>query len=124
MTGSASLRLLIVVGGHGAFVAAFRNRAEIVPAHVNRQPPKPAARPFSAGSIRSAAVAMVASPSVEWMVYANPSQGVKRLDGRYTGAEWGRVGNGPCKDARLAPESRLPRVRGPAYYPSGLFMGP
>jgi hypothetical protein len=25
-----SLRLLIVVGGHGAFVAAFRNRAEIV----------------------------------------------------------------------------------------------
>jgi hypothetical protein len=28
------LRLLIVVGGHGAFVAAFRNRAEIVRAHV------------------------------------------------------------------------------------------
>jgi hypothetical protein len=24
------LRLLIVVGGHGTFVAAFRNRAEIV----------------------------------------------------------------------------------------------
>ena len=33
-----SLRLLIVVGGHGAFVAAFRNRAEIVLADVNRQP--------------------------------------------------------------------------------------
>ena len=25
-----SLRLLVEVGGHGAFVAAFRNRAEIV----------------------------------------------------------------------------------------------
>jgi hypothetical protein len=25
-----SLRLLIVVGGHGAVVAAFRNRAEII----------------------------------------------------------------------------------------------
>ena len=35
-----SLRLLIVVGGHGAFVAAFRNRAEIVFAHFNRQSPK------------------------------------------------------------------------------------
>ena len=26
----------IVAGGHGAFVAAFRNRVEIVLAHVNR----------------------------------------------------------------------------------------
>ena len=38
-----SLRLLVEVGGHGAFVAAFRNRAEIVLAHVNRQSPKSAA---------------------------------------------------------------------------------
>jgi hypothetical protein len=30
------LRLLIVIGGHGAFVAAFRNRAEIVLAHLKR----------------------------------------------------------------------------------------
>jgi hypothetical protein len=44
------LRLLIVVGGHGAFVAAFRKRAEIVLAHVNRQSPKSAARPFPQGS--------------------------------------------------------------------------
>jgi hypothetical protein len=41
-----SLRLLIVVGGHGAFVAAFRNHPEIVRAHANRESPKPAARPF------------------------------------------------------------------------------
>ena len=32
-----SLRLLVDVGGHGAFVAAFRNRAEIVLAYLNRQ---------------------------------------------------------------------------------------
>jgi hypothetical protein len=32
------LRLLVVVGGHGAFVSAFRNRAQIVLADVNRQP--------------------------------------------------------------------------------------
>jgi hypothetical protein len=44
------LCLLIVVGGHGAFVAAFRNRAEIVLAHVNRQSPKSAASPFPVGS--------------------------------------------------------------------------
>ena len=37
------LRLPVVAGGHGAFVAAFRNRAEIVRAHVNRQSPKSAA---------------------------------------------------------------------------------
>jgi hypothetical protein len=37
------LRLLILVGGHGAFVAAFSNRAEIVLAHLNRQSPKSAA---------------------------------------------------------------------------------
>jgi hypothetical protein len=57
--------------------------------------------------IRSAAVAMVASPSVEWMVHANPSQGVNGLTGaiRGTGSKWGRVANGPCKDAQLAPES-------------------
>jgi hypothetical protein len=36
-----SLRLLIVVGACGAFVAPFRNRAEIVLAHVNRQSPRP-----------------------------------------------------------------------------------
>jgi hypothetical protein len=33
-----------------AFVAALRNRAEIVLAHVNRQSPKSAARPFPVGS--------------------------------------------------------------------------
>jgi hypothetical protein len=38
-----SLRLLVVIGGHGAFVAAFRNRAEIVVAYLNRQSPKSAA---------------------------------------------------------------------------------
>jgi hypothetical protein len=43
------LRLLIVAGGHGAFVAAFRNRAEIVLAHVNRQSPKSAAQPVPGG---------------------------------------------------------------------------
>jgi hypothetical protein len=37
------LRLLVVVGGHGAFVAAFGNRAEIVLAHLKRQSPKSAA---------------------------------------------------------------------------------
>jgi Phage integrase family len=52
------LRLLIVAGGHGAFVAAFGNRAEIVLAHVNRQPPNSAALPTL---IRSADVAMAVS---------------------------------------------------------------
>jgi ABC-type proline/glycine betaine transport system permease subunit len=37
-----SLRLLVEFGGHGAFVAAFGNRAEIVLAHVNRQSPESA----------------------------------------------------------------------------------
>jgi hypothetical protein len=45
-----SLRLLIAVGGHGAFVAAFGNRAEIVLADLNRQSPNSAARPFPQGS--------------------------------------------------------------------------
>jgi CHAT domain-containing protein len=40
------LRLLVEVGGHGAFVAAFRNRAEIVLAHVNRQSSNSTAGPF------------------------------------------------------------------------------
>jgi hypothetical protein len=40
------LRLLVEVGGHGAFVAAFRNRAEIVLANVNRQSPKSTSLPF------------------------------------------------------------------------------
>jgi hypothetical protein len=44
-----SLRLLVEVGGYGAFVAAFGNRAEIVLAHLNRQSPKSAARPFPVG---------------------------------------------------------------------------
>jgi hypothetical protein len=34
-----SLRLLIVVGGHGAFVATFGNHAEIVLTHSNRETP-------------------------------------------------------------------------------------
>jgi hypothetical protein len=51
------LRLLIVVGGHGAFVAAFCNRAQIVLAHLNRQSSKSAApalaqRPHSLGRCR------------------------------------------------------------------------
>jgi hypothetical protein len=41
------LRLLVEVGGHGAFVAAFRNRAEIVFAHGNRKSAKSAALPFA-----------------------------------------------------------------------------
>jgi hypothetical protein len=51
-----SLRLLIVVGGHGAFVPAFGNRAEIILANVNRQSPKStslalAQRPHSLGRV-------------------------------------------------------------------------
>jgi hypothetical protein len=44
------LRLLIVVGGHGAFVTAFRKGAEIVHADLNRQPPNSAPLPFPVGS--------------------------------------------------------------------------
>jgi hypothetical protein len=40
------LRLLIVVGACGAFVAVLRNRAEIVLAHANRESPKSAALPL------------------------------------------------------------------------------
>jgi hypothetical protein len=58
------LRLLVEVGGHRAFVAAFRNRAEIVLAHLNRQSPKSAARPFPVGSHSIVAL----SPSVERIV--------------------------------------------------------
>ena len=46
----AGSSLLIVVGAGGTLVAAFRKRAEIVLADVNRQPPKSAARPFPVGS--------------------------------------------------------------------------
>ena len=52
-----SLRLLVVVGGHGAFVAAFRDRSQIALAHLNRQSPKStsltlAQRPHSLGRCR------------------------------------------------------------------------
>jgi hypothetical protein len=40
----------ILIGACGAFVALLRKRAEIVLADVDRQPPKPAARPFPVGS--------------------------------------------------------------------------
>jgi hypothetical protein len=40
-------RMLIVVGAYGAFVAAFRNRLNIVLAHINRQSPRPAASALS-----------------------------------------------------------------------------
>ena len=64
----------------GALVAVLRNRAEIVLADVNRQPPKSAARPFPVALIRSADVAMVASPSVEWMAHAKPFPRSERPD--------------------------------------------
>jgi ABC transporter substrate binding protein len=38
-----NLKTARAIGGHGASLAAFRNRAEIVLAHVNRQSPKSAA---------------------------------------------------------------------------------
>jgi hypothetical protein len=41
-----SLRLRIVVGAGGSLVPAFRKRAEIVLADVDRQPPNSASRPF------------------------------------------------------------------------------
>jgi hypothetical protein len=64
------LRLLILVGACGAFVAVLRNHAEIVLAHANRQSPKSAAFPFPQGSHSLADVARW-SPSVERMVHAN-----------------------------------------------------
>jgi hypothetical protein len=70
-----SLRLLLMVGGHGAFVAAFRNRAEIALAHLSRQSRSPLRWRSRSARIRSADVAMV-SPSVNRMVHENRSQGL------------------------------------------------
>ena len=57
LTNSPTACVLIVVGTCGAFVAAFRKRAEIVFADVDRQPPNSAARRSRWALIRSAAVA-------------------------------------------------------------------
>jgi hypothetical protein len=65
-----SLRLLVEVGGHGACVAAFGNRAEIVLAQVNRQSPKSAALALRSARNPSADVAMFC-PSVASMVHGN-----------------------------------------------------
>ena len=43
------LRLLILVGACGAFVAVLRNHPEIVLAHTDRESPKSAALPFRRG---------------------------------------------------------------------------
>jgi hypothetical protein len=77
-----SLRLLVDVGGHGAFEAAFRNRAEIVLAHLNRQ------------SAKSAALALAQRPHSLGMVHANRSQGVNGPRGPY-----GSVGRGGSRPA-------------------------
>ena len=67
------MTLLIGVGACSPFVAAFRKRAEIVLADVNRQPPKPAARPFSVGSHSlSRCSHWWPLPSVEWLMHAKP----------------------------------------------------
>ena len=70
------LRLLIGVGGPGAFVAAFCNRAKIVLADVNRHPSKSVAGPFperphSLGRCRHSVL-----PFVERTVARKPFQGV------------------------------------------------
>jgi hypothetical protein len=70
------VRRLIVVCGQGAFVAAFRNRAEIVLAHVNDAGARAApafARPMSPWL----------SPSVASMVHENRSQGLNGPKGAY-----------------------------------------
>jgi hypothetical protein len=92
------LRLLIVVGGHGVFVAAFRNRAEIVllTSIVSLRSPRRARS--RRALIRSADVAM-ASPSVEWMVHANTSQGVNGPEA-LNGLAGSLSGHGPIRAAR------------------------
>ncbi len=45
-----SLGSAVLVGACGVFVPLLRNHAKIVRAHVNRESPQPAARPFSVGS--------------------------------------------------------------------------
>jgi hypothetical protein len=84
------VRLLVVAGASGALVPALAisRRSSSLTSTVNLRSPRRARSRWAL--IRSAAVAMVASPSVEWMVHANPSQGVNGLT-RYTGY---RVGMG------------------------------
>jgi SAM domain (Sterile alpha motif) len=65
------LRLLIVVGACGAFVAVLRNHAEIVLAHANRESPKSATLPFaqcshSLGRRRLARKRFVRPEQPEW----------------------------------------------------------
>jgi hypothetical protein len=76
------LRLLVEVGGHGAFVAAFRDRAEIVLANVNRQSPKPSSLDAHAAPAFARPTSPWLSPSVDKMVHANRSQGVNGTRGR------------------------------------------
>jgi hypothetical protein len=87
-----SLRLLVDVGGHGAFVAAFRNRAEIVLAYLNRQSPKSAAPALAHRPHSFSDVAMFC-PSVARMVHENGSQGLNGPRGTYY--PWPR----PCRSA-------------------------
>jgi hypothetical protein len=72
-----SLRLLVEVGGQGAFVAAFRNRAEIILA-LYPQLRSPRRWRSRRARIRSADVAMAVLPSSSAQ---NPSQGVNNSAG-------------------------------------------
>jgi hypothetical protein len=111
-----SLCLLIVVGGQGAFVTAFRNRAEIVLAHVNRQSPKSAALPFPQGSHSLGRCRHGGFPPSGGWCTQNRSQGVNGplgaprtgtgIGGTFTGSR-SRLFSRTRTDGRFGSASRL-----------------
>jgi hypothetical protein len=83
------VRRLIVVCGQGAFVAAFRNRAEIVLAHVNLNLRSPRRWRSRTARIRSADVAMFSL--LGEVVHGNGSQTLNNPRKRYSGTRLPRV---------------------------------
>ena len=70
-----SLGSAVLFGACGTHISSLGDLPQVVLADVDRQPPKPAARPFSVGS-HSLGGCCHASPSVERLVHPNRSQGL------------------------------------------------
>jgi hypothetical protein len=103
-----SLRLLIVVGGHGAFVAAFRDLPQITLAHLYPQFAEPAALGARAAPAFARPMSPWLSPPVASMVHENRSQGLNGPRGTYY--PWQR----PCRSAdRQAQATAVEQRAGP-----------
>jgi hypothetical protein len=94
------LRLLIVAGGHGAFVAAFRKRAEIVLAHVNRQSPR------APGALVPGALLFARPLSLGWHPRRRRETGHATLQARMSGGPERQVRTPGRRPRRPSPVRR------------------